>query len=103
MLIQLILATAMVVLTVLVHGVGNTARARGMRIETGVDAEYIHFSVKRAVGILIIALALFTSHSIGFEDTGMARPWRLGGATEGINGMLLIDWSTAFFVARLPK
>jgi Ion channel len=138
MLIQLILATGMVVLTVLIHGAGITALARGLRIETNDNAEHHHFSVKRAAVILIIVLALFTLHgieiwlyaavyllidavqnleaavyystityaSIGFGDTEMARPWRLVGAIEGINGVLLLGWSTAFFVtvvARLPK
>jgi Ion channel len=138
MLIQLILATGMVVLTVLIHGAGITALARGLRIETNYNAEHHHFSVKRAVVILIIVLALFTLHgieiwlyaavyllidavqnleaavyystityaSIGFGDAEMARQWRLVGAIEGINGVLLLGWSTAFFVtvvARLPK
>ena len=138
MLIQLALATAMVVLTVLIHGAGITALARGLRIETGDTAEPHHFSLKRAVVILIIVLALFTLHgievwlyaalylaigavngleaavyystityaSIGFGDSEMARGWRLVGAIEGINGVLLLGWSTAFFVtvvARLPK
>jgi Ion channel len=138
MLIQLALATAMVVLTVLIHGAGITALARGLRIEATVDAEHHHFSVKRAVVILIIVLALFTLHgieiwlyaavyllidavqnleaavyystityaSIGFGDAEMARQWRLVGAIEGVNGVLLLGWSTAFFVtvvARLPK
>ena len=138
MLIQLILATAMVVLTVLIHGADITALARGLRVEANVDVEHHHFSVKRAVVILIIVLALFTLHgieiwlyagvyllidavhifeaavyystityaSIGFGDTEMARSWRLVGAIEGINGVLLLGWSTAFFVtvvARLPK
>ena len=135
---QLILATAMVVLTVLIHGAGITALARGLRIETHDSAEHHHFSVKRAIVILIIVLALFTLHgieiwlyaavyivigavngleaavyystityaSIGFGDSEMARPWRLVGAIEGINGVILLGWSTAFFVtvvARLPK
>jgi Ion channel len=138
MLIQLTLATAMVVLTVLIHGAGITALARGLRIEANDVAEHHHFSVKRAAVILIIVLALFTLHgieiwlyaavylvidavhsleaavyystitysSIGFGDTEMARQWRLVGAIEGINGVLLLGWSTAFFVtvvARLPK
>ena len=138
MLIQLIVATAMVVLTVLIHGAGITALARVLQIETKDNAEHHHFSLKRAVVILIIVLALFTLHgieiwlyagvylvigavqsleaavyystityaSIGFGDSEMARGWRLVGAIEGINGVLLLGWSTAFFVtviARLPK
>jgi len=138
MLIQLMLATAMVLVTVLIHGAGITALARGLRIETRTGEEHHHFSMKRAGVILIIVLALFTLHgieiwlyaavylvigavqsleaavyfstityaSIGFGDSEMARPWRLVGAIEGINGVLLLGWSTAFFVtvvARLPK
>jgi hypothetical protein len=138
MLIQLVLATAMVVLTVLIHGAGITALARVLQVETNDNAEHHHFSLKRALVILIIVLALFTLHgieiwlyagvyllidavhnleaavyystityaSIGFGDTEMARQWRLVGAIEGINGVLLLGWSTAFFVtvvSRLPK
>lgn len=135
---QLTLATAMVVISVLIHGAGITALARGLRIETSDNSEHHHFSMKRAVVILIVVLALFTLHgieiwlyaavylvigavqslegavyfstityaSIGFGDSEMARPWRLVGAIEGINGVILLGWSTAFFVtviARLPK
>ena len=138
MLIQLTLATAMVVATILIHGAGITALARGMQIEMDVAEAHHHFSLKRAAAILVIVIALFTLHgieiwlyaavylaigavqnleaavyystityaSIGFGDSEMARPWRLVGAIEGINGVLLLGWSTAFFVtvvARLPK
>lgn len=138
MLIQLVLATVMVIVTILIHGAGITALARGMRIEMGVAEAHHHFSMKRAGAILITVLALFTLHgieiwlyaamyliigavqsleaavyfstityaSIGFGDSEMARAWRLVGAIEGINGVLLLGWSTAFFVtvvARLPK
>ena len=138
MLIQLALATAMVVVTILIHGAGITALARGLQIETGVAEAHHNFSMKRAAAILVIVLALFTLHgieiwlyaavylaigavqnleaavyystityaSIGFGDSEMVRSWRLVGAIEGINGVLLLGWSTAFFVtvvARLPK
>lgn len=138
MLIQLTFATFMVVVTVLIHGAGITALALGLRVELEADEENHHFSLKRAVVILIVVLALFTLHgieiwlyaalflligaipvleaavyfstityaSIGFGDAEMARSWRLVGAIEGINGVLLLGWSTAFFVtvvARLRK
>ena len=138
MLIQLVLATAMVIVTILIHGAGITALARGMRIEMDVAEAHHHFSMKRAGAILVTVPALFTLHgieiwlyaamyliigavqsleaavyffhhnlcSIGFGDSEMARAWRLVGAIEGINGVLLLGWSTAFFVtvvARLPK
>ena len=138
MLIQLILATIMVVVSVLIHGAGITGLARALQIETNVAEQPHHFSMKRAVVILVVVLALFILHgieiwlyaavylaigaihtleaavyfstityaSIGFGDAEMARSWRLVGAIEGINGVLLLGWSTAFFVtlvARLRK
>ncbi len=138
MLIQLSLATAMVVATILIHGAGITALARGMQLEMDAAEAHHHFSLKRASAILVIVIALFTLHgveiwlyaavylvigavqnleaavyystityaSIGFGDSEMAPQWRLVGAIEGINGVLLLGWSTAFFVtvvARLPK
>lgn len=137
MLIQLTFATVMVVVTVLIHGAGITALALGLRSELEAGEEDHHFSLKRAVVILIVVLALFTLHgievwlyaalfllivaiptleavyfstityaSIGFGDAEMARSWRLVGAIEGINGVLLLGWSTTFFVtvvARLRK
>ena len=138
MLIQLVVATGMVFITVLIHGAGITALIRGLGIKTSSPSEHHHFSMKRAVIILLIVLALFTLHgieiwlyaavymaigaiqtleaavyfstityaSIGFSDAEIARSWRLVGAIEGINGVLLLGWSTAFFVtvvSRLPK
>jgi Ion channel len=135
MLTQLTLATVMVVMTVLIHGAGITALARGLQIEPGAAVESHHFSLKRAIMILIIVLALFTLHgieiwlyaaiylaigaihtleaavyfstityaSIGFGDAEMARDWRLVGAIEGINGVLLLGWSTAFFVTVVAR
>jgi len=138
MLIQLTLATVLVVVTILIHGAGIAALARGMQIEIDAAEAHHHFSLKRAAAILITVLALFTLHgieiwlyaavylaidavqnleaavyystityaSIGFGDSEMARCWRLVGAIEGINGVLLLGWSTAFFVtvvARLPR
>jgi Ion channel len=37
--------------------------------------------------------------AIGYSDVHIAPEWRLVGAIEGINGLLLLGWSTAFFVA----
>jgi len=36
--------------------------------------------------------------AIGYSDAAIDREWRLVGAIEGINGLLLLGWSTAFFV-----
>jgi hypothetical protein len=135
---QLLLATTMVVLTVLIHGAGITGLARGLRLDVSIAEAHHHFSLRRAALTLFIVLALFTLHgieiwlyaalylvlhavgnleaavyystityaTIGFGDVAMAPRWRLVGAIEGINGVLLLGWSTAFFVtvvARLRK
>ncbi len=43
---------------------------------------------------------------IGYDDSYITSTWRLVSAIEGINGLLLLGWSTAFFVtmaARLAR
>lgn len=39
-----------------------------------------------------------TYAAIGYGDEAMAYEWRLLGGIEGINGVILLGWSTAFFV-----
>ena len=41
--------------------------------------------------------------AIGYGDSEIAYSWRLLGAIEGINGVLLLGWSTAFFVNLLTR
>jgi Ion channel len=41
--------------------------------------------------------------AIGYTDVHIATEWRLVGAIEGINGLLLLGWSTAFFVAVVTR
>ncbi len=132
---QLLLATMMVVVTVLVHGAGIAGLARILRFDpTNVEAHH-HFSLRHAFLILCIVLALFSLHGIeiwlygglyllldavadletaiyfstityagiGFDDADMARRWRLVSAIEGVNGILLLGWSTAFFVTVVAR
>ena len=40
---------------------------------------------------------------IGFDDRYINPAWRLVAAIEGINGFLLLGWSTAFFVALVSR
>ena len=47
MLIQLVVATIMVFVTVLIHGAGIPAMARGLRIEPGAAEQRHHFSLKQ--------------------------------------------------------
>ena len=40
---------------------------------------------------------------IGFDDRYIDPAWRLVAAIEGINGLLLLGWSTAFFVTIVAR
>ncbi len=40
---------------------------------------------------------------IGFDDRYIEPAWRLVAAIEGINGLLLLGWSTAFFVTIVSR
>ena len=44
-----------------------------------------------------------TYGAIGYSDAAMAEKWRLVSAIEGINGIVLIGWSTAFFVTLIAR
>jgi hypothetical protein len=41
--------------------------------------------------------------SIGYGDVVLAPKWRLLGAIEGLNGLILIGWSTAFLLALMTR
>ncbi|MDP3675043.1 MAG: ion channel [Novosphingobium sp.] len=41
--------------------------------------------------------------AIGYGDTHLPAAWRLLGAIEGVNGVILLGWSTAFFVNLLMR
>ena len=41
--------------------------------------------------------------AIGYSDVHIRPEWRLVGAIEGINGLLLLGWSTAFFVPLVTR
>ena len=132
MLGELALATAMVLVTVIIHAVGLYAVARLLRLEEREEAAaHIHpLSARGFATTLIVILALIALHgteiwlyafvyqaigaieglrnavyfstitygAIGYDDAAMAEEWRLVSAIEGINGVILIGWSTAFFV-----
>jgi hypothetical protein len=53
-----------------------------------------------------VYFSTITYGAIGYSDAVMAERWRLVSAIEGINGIILLGWSTAFFitvVARLRR
>lgn len=50
-----------------------------------------------------IYFSTITYGAIGYSDAAMAEKWRLVSAIEGINGIILIGWSTAFFVTLIAR
>jgi voltage-gated potassium channel len=44
-----------------------------------------------------------TYATIGYGDVVLDRGWRIVGAIEGANGVILLGWSTAFFVAVVSR
>ncbi|MGN3973717.1 potassium channel family protein [Tsuneonella sp. SYSU-LHT278] len=41
--------------------------------------------------------------TIGYNDASIAHEWRLVGALEGVLGVIMLGWSTAFFVRVLGR
>lgn len=41
--------------------------------------------------------------AIGYDDAHIAHDWRVVGALEGICGIILLGWSTAYFVRMLGR
>jgi len=44
-----------------------------------------------------------TYATIGYGDLVLSRSWRIVGAIEGVNGIILLGWSTAFFVSIVRR
>ena len=131
------IATGMVVLTVVIHGVGLAGMGRVFHAEeTGRSRGRLSVFSPRGLGFMIaIALALFFLHgveiwlyaalynlldavpdfrtavyfstatygTVGYDDSALDPKWLLIGGIEGINGMLLLGWSTAFFVTVITR
>lgn len=137
MLIQLIISTLMVLLTVAIHGAGLLYLARLLRLEKR-DEQFEHISPISLQGISVtfcVVIALFVLHgieiwlyaalylivdampdlqmavyfstitysTIGYDDGGISAAWSLVAAIEGINGVILLGWSTGFFVSLVGR
>ena len=110
-----------VLLTILRHHRARTsAGSRVLRDGAGIVAAATGLFVLHAIEIwvyaaLYIALdalpdfetALYFSTStyatIGYGDVVLDRSFRIVGAIEGANGVILLGWSTAFFVAVVSR
>lgn len=137
MVIQLAIASLMVLLTVAIHGSGLLMLARLLRLERR-DERLEHISPTSLQGIAVtfgVVLGLFLLHgieiwlyaalylllgampdlqmavyfstitysTIGYDDKGLPLEWSLVAAIEGINGVLLLGWSTAFAVSMVGR
>ncbi|HQR88238.1 MAG: hypothetical protein B7Z44_04395 [Caulobacter sp. 12-67-6] len=137
MIIQLAVATLMVLLTVTIHGVGLALLGKYLRLEAR-DEMSRHvpaLSRRTLVFTLVLVVALFVLHGveiwsyallfmalgaigdletavyfstiayagIGFDDAYISPAWRLVSGIEGVNGVLLMGWSTAFFVTVVTR
>ena len=45
-----------------------------------------------------VYFSTITYSTLGYTDAAIRPEWQLVAAIEGINGVLLLGWSTAFFV-----
>ncbi len=50
-----------------------------------------------------VYFSAITYTTIGYDDQGFAEAWSLVSAFEGVNGVILLGWSTAFFVTKISK
>jgi len=50
-----------------------------------------------------VYFSTITYGTIGYDDEGFAHGWKMVAAIEGINGIILLGWSTAFFVTVVQR
>lgn len=137
MIIQLVVSTIMVLVTVVIHGGGLAILGHMLRGEVQVERAHHGPGLSpRTMGFtLALVCTLFVLHGIeiwlyaflyegigavkdletavyfstisyagiGFDDRYIDPAWRLVAAIEGINGLLLLGWSTAFFVTIVAR
>ena len=129
MLLNILAGSAVIAVTVLIHTIGLIAvthatgwlvaryrlHGRRSRILAMVSVVYGLFAILtlevwlwaicyRAIGVLPdFAAALYfstiTFATVGYGDLVPDPHWRLFAALEGVNGFLLIGWSTAYLIA----
>lgn len=50
-----------------------------------------------------VYFSTITYATIGYDDHSIAPGWKLIAAIEGVNGVILLGWSTAFFVRVVAR
>lgn len=134
MIASLLLATAMVTATVIIHFAGLLAllrmlgsRGHGFRAQESTLGQgalivsvvlglfaihtveiWLYAVVYVAIGAVVgFESALYFSTtsfaSIGYGDIVLDHEWRLVSAIEGVNGLILIGWSTAFLLSLMTR
>lgn len=132
MLVQLVLATVMVVVTVLIHLFGLAILIRVLRSHSRIlrKLTILPLTLLLAATVGIIAIhtveiwlyallylqldafsnfeqALYfstvTYATIGYGDLVMPHQWRILGAIEGAGGIIMLGWSTAFVVSLMTQ
>ena len=132
MAIELLLATIMVVVIVLIHLVGLGLLVRVLQSHTRLIRQLrilpLTLLIAATLGIIAIhsveiwiyaglylALDAFknfeealyfstvTYASVGYGDLLMPKPWRILAAIEGAAGIIMLGWSTAFLVSLLTQ
>ena len=131
---QLMLATTMALITVVMHLFGlSVLIAATNRHSSRLQTER-HVSLQMLV-LVGVSFGLFILHSveiwsyaslyywvgaiqsfedslyfstatyatIGYGDLTLAKSWRVLGAIEGANGVILLGWSTAFFISIVAR
>lgn len=100
-------ARAVLVSDVVHDGLGIVAAAGGLFVLHAVEiwAYAALYTLADALPDFETALYFSTSTyaTIGYGDVVLARAWRIVGAIEGANGVILLGWSTAFFVAVVSR
>ena len=131
MTVELGLATFMVMVTVMTHLLGLGVLVRLLRSHTRLVPQQrtpLTLLLAATIGIIAIHsieiwtyaglyLALHAFHgveealyfstvtyaSIGYGDLLMPKPWRILAAIEGVVGVIMLGWSTAFLVSLLAQ
>lgn len=126
---NLALGTAVIAATVVIHTFGLMAVTRVMNHATGRFRMHGHRSRVVAMIAIVLGIfcvmtvevwlwafchyalgvvtgfetalyfSLVTFSTVGYGDAVPAQEWRIFAALEGVNGFLLIGWSTAYLVA----
>ena len=50
-----------------------------------------------------VYFSTITYSTTGYDDESIAKAWQMVAAIEGINGVILLGWSTAFFVTVVAR